>query len=101
VSGQLHGLHALPQGNNPRHPLNRRVGGPLCRTGCSGGTLSCFCRLMSHDPLAFHSVAWSLHWLNLLAKNHTEFRYYRYGLIQKRLWNVGTSRLELCFWAPQ
>jgi hypothetical protein len=36
VSDQLHAQHALPRGNNPRHPLNRRVGGPLCWTGCSG-----------------------------------------------------------------
>jgi len=36
VSDQLHARHTLPWGNNIRYPLNRRVGGTLCRTGRSG-----------------------------------------------------------------
>jgi hypothetical protein len=33
VSGQLHGLAALPPGKNTRYPLEGRLGGPQIRSG--------------------------------------------------------------------
>jgi hypothetical protein len=36
VSGQLHAPAALPQGESPRYPLNRRLGGPQSRFGRGG-----------------------------------------------------------------
>jgi hypothetical protein len=33
VNGQLHTSVALPLGKNPRYPLDRRLGGPQCRSG--------------------------------------------------------------------
>jgi hypothetical protein len=35
VSGQLHASVALPQGKSPQNPLDRRLGGPQCRSGHS------------------------------------------------------------------
>jgi hypothetical protein len=36
VSGQLHAPAALPQGKISWYPLDRRLGGPQSRSGCSG-----------------------------------------------------------------
>jgi hypothetical protein len=36
VSGQLHAPAALPPGNHPRYPLERRLGGPQSRSGRCG-----------------------------------------------------------------
>jgi hypothetical protein len=36
VSGQLHAPTALPQGKSPRHPLDRRLGGPQISPGHFG-----------------------------------------------------------------
>jgi hypothetical protein len=36
VSGQLHTLAALPLRENPRYPLDRRLGGVHSQFGCSG-----------------------------------------------------------------
>jgi hypothetical protein len=35
MSGQLHVLAALPPGKDPQYPLDRRLGGPQSRSGCS------------------------------------------------------------------
>jgi hypothetical protein len=36
VSGQLHAPAVLPQGKNPRYPLDRTLGGPQSRSGRGG-----------------------------------------------------------------
>jgi hypothetical protein len=36
VNGQLHAPAALPQGKEPRYPLDRRLGGPQSRSGRNG-----------------------------------------------------------------
>jgi hypothetical protein len=36
VSGQLHAPVALPQGESPFYPLDRRLGGPQSRSGSGG-----------------------------------------------------------------
>jgi hypothetical protein len=36
VSGQLHAPAPLRQGKNPRHTLDRRLGGPQSRSGRGG-----------------------------------------------------------------
>jgi len=51
VSGRLHALAALPQGESPQYPLDRRLGGPHSQSGCAGKgkhslpleELSCIC----------------------------------------------------------
>jgi hypothetical protein len=36
VSGQFHAPATLPLGENPRYPLERRLGGPRSRSGRDG-----------------------------------------------------------------
>jgi len=36
VTGHIHALAALPQGNNSQYPLDRRLGGPQSCSGRGG-----------------------------------------------------------------
>jgi hypothetical protein len=50
-----------PQGKGIQHPLNRRLGGTFCQSGCLGeGKISCPCWELNYDSLVIQPAALSL-----------------------------------------
>jgi hypothetical protein len=64
VSGQLHAPAALPWGRCPRHPLDRRLGGPQTRPG-HGGEEKNSLPLLVIEPQSSslqpnHNIGWAI-----------------------------------------
>jgi hypothetical protein len=57
VSGQFHTPAALSPGKQPRHPLDKRLGGSRAGTDAVKRKISCPCQESNHDSSTIQPVA--------------------------------------------